>query len=98
MKTHAPSLDFDVERARRSIVSLQAAIPADAFTAPILGERRGGSGVVIGEGGLVLTIGYLITEADEIWLTQHAVCLGAVCLAGRVRKTQHPVVTGIRNP
>jgi len=69
MKKHAPSLDFDVERARRSLVSLQAAIPADAFTAPILGERRGGSGVVIGESGLVLTIGYLVTEAEEIWLT-----------------------------
>ncbi len=64
-----PSLDFDQAKARRSVVSLQANIPSDAFTAPILGEKRGGSGVVIAEGGLVLTIGYLITEADEIWLT-----------------------------
>ena len=34
-----------------------------------LGTLREGSGVVIGENGLVLTIGYLITEAEEVWLT-----------------------------
>ncbi len=64
-----PSLDFNLTMARRSMVGLQASIPPDAFTAAILGERRGGSGVVIRDSGLVLTIGYLITEADEIWLT-----------------------------
>ena len=69
MKTTIPSLDFNLAHARRSMVGLQASIPADAFTAPILGERRGGSGIVIRDSGLVLTIGYLITEADEIWLT-----------------------------
>src|SRR5690606_9259043 len=45
-------------------------IPDDAFTARGLGVLREGSGVVIGEHGLVLTIGYLITEADEVWLTR----------------------------
>jgi S1-C subfamily serine protease len=55
----------------RSIVVVRASIPEDAFTATTLGTRREGSGVVIRENGLVLTIGYLITEADEIWLTSH---------------------------
>jgi S1-C subfamily serine protease len=32
-------------------------------------RRRAGGGVVINESGLVLTIGYLITEAESIWLT-----------------------------
>ena len=41
----------------------------DAFTASILGTERAGNGVVIGNDGLVLTIGYLITEAESIWLT-----------------------------
>ncbi|MET0596323.1 MAG: S1C family serine protease [Mesorhizobium sp.] len=53
----------------KSIVTVRATVPDDAFTANALGTLREGSGVVIGEGGLVLTIGYLITEADEVWLT-----------------------------
>jgi S1-C subfamily serine protease len=48
---------------------LRATIPDDAFTAEGLGTRREGSGIVIGENGLVLTIGNLITEAEEVWLT-----------------------------
>ncbi|GLQ56737.1 S1C family serine protease [Devosia nitrariae] len=52
-----------------SIVAVRAHIPEDAFTATTLGILREGSGVVIGEDGLVLTIGYLITEAEEVWLT-----------------------------
>ena len=55
----------------RSIVAVRSSIPDDAFTAKPLGTRREGSGVVIRENGLVLTIGYLIVEADEIWLTRN---------------------------
>ena len=62
-------LAFDLDRALESIVALRSAIPLDAFTASILGAERAGSGVVIGENGLVLTIGYLITEAESVWLT-----------------------------
>src|SRR5919197_5504627 len=60
---------FDLERALDSVVGLRAEIPEDAFTAQILGTLRTGSGVVIRDDGLVLTIGYLITEASTIWLT-----------------------------
>jgi S1-C subfamily serine protease len=59
---------FDPDRAVESIVSVQSTIPPDAFTAQILGTERAGSGVVIGENGLVLTIGYLVTEAESVWL------------------------------
>ena len=62
-------LNFDVDHALDSVVALRAAIPADAFTASILGAERSGSGVVIRESGLVLTIGYLIAEAESVWLT-----------------------------
>lgn len=48
-----------------AVVGVRAIIPADARTAPFLGTSREGSGVVIGEDGLVLTIGYLILEAIE---------------------------------
>ena len=60
---------MDIDKALRSIVTLNSIVPEDAFTASILGTERTGSGVVIRENGLVLTIGYLITEAEEIWLT-----------------------------
>jgi S1-C subfamily serine protease len=60
---------FDLERVLDSVVQLRAEIPEDAFTASILGTERAGNGVVIGESGLVLTIGYLVTEASVIWLT-----------------------------
>ena len=59
---------FDLERALRAVVGLRANVPADAFTAGALGTERTGSGVVIREDGLVLTIGYLITEAETVWL------------------------------
>jgi S1-C subfamily serine protease len=58
----------NAKRALKSIVTVQASIPEDAFTAQTLGEQRSGSGVVIRESGLVLTIGYLITEAEHVWL------------------------------
>src|SRR5689334_22679927 len=60
---------FDLQKALDSVVGLRAEIPEDAFTAQILGTERAGNGVVIREDGLVLTIGYLITEASAIWLT-----------------------------
>jgi S1-C subfamily serine protease len=59
---------FDLERALRAVVGLRANVPADAFTAGALGTERAGSGVVIRADGLVLTIGYLITEAETVWL------------------------------
>src|SRR5256884_1592426 len=60
---------FDLGQALDAVVGLRAEIPEDAFTAGILGTERAGSGVVIRENGLVLTIGYLITEAEGVWLT-----------------------------
>jgi S1-C subfamily serine protease len=60
---------FDLKSALRSVVSLRAEIPEDAFSAQVLGTERIGHGVVIREDGLVLTIGYLITEASTVWLT-----------------------------
>jgi len=59
----------DISLALKSVVGVRCSIPEDAFTAPALGTRREGSGVVIRDDGLVLTIGYLITEAEEVWLT-----------------------------
>jgi S1-C subfamily serine protease len=62
-------LAFDLKRALSSIVQVKAEIPEDAFTAGILGTERIGNGVVIDKSGLILTVGYLITEAETVWLT-----------------------------
>jgi S1-C subfamily serine protease len=59
---------FDLDRALSAVVTVKSNVPADAFTASILGTERIGSGAVIRPDGLVLTIGYLITEAETIWL------------------------------
>jgi S1-C subfamily serine protease len=60
---------FDLERTLLSVVGVRASVPDDAFTASILGTERAGSGVVIRDDGLVLTVGYLITEAETLWLS-----------------------------
>jgi S1-C subfamily serine protease len=60
---------YDLGRALSAIVAVKTGVPADAFTADILGTERAGNGVVIRDDGLILTIGYLITEANEVWLT-----------------------------
>src|SRR5712672_2268724 len=60
---------FDLDTALSAVLGLRATIPEDAFTAGTLGTERAGSGVLIRRDGLVLTIGYLVTEAETIWLT-----------------------------
>src|ERR687894_421045 len=60
--------DYDLEQTLESVVGLRSSVPADAFTAETLGTERAGNGVLIRGDGLVLTIGYLITEAETLWL------------------------------
>lgn len=52
-----------------SVVKLNSQAVAGARSSSILGARREGSGVVISRDGLVLTIGYLILEAETIELS-----------------------------
>ena len=58
---------YDLDRALTSVIGLHSIIPSDASSAETLGTERAGNGVLIDD-GLVLTIGYLITEAETIWL------------------------------
>lgn len=58
---------FDLDWTLSATVALRALVPPDAFTAQILGTLRIGHGAVIGQ-DLVVTIGYLITEAEQVWL------------------------------
>ncbi len=69
LQPKAEETQFDLASAFDAVVLVRSEIPEDAFTANGLGTERGGYGVVIGDDGLVLTIGYLITESTQIWLT-----------------------------
>jgi serine protease Do len=53
----------------QAVVSVETTIPQDRRTARFLGTNRQGSGVIIDNEGLVLTIGYLILEAEGAIIT-----------------------------
>jgi len=65
---HRDEHSYDLDKTLSSIVTVKTSIPKDAFTASILGTERSGHGVLIQGDGLILTIGYLIAEAQDIWL------------------------------
>jgi S1-C subfamily serine protease len=55
-------------RASDAVVGVRAVAVDNAVSSDTLGPARQGSGVVIGDDDLVLTIGYLILEADQVQL------------------------------
>ena len=57
---------IDAEKFFGAIVKVQAKAVPDARSASTLGTEREGTGVVIDKDGLILTIGYLVIEADEV--------------------------------
>lgn len=68
-----PTLDYAavsraLERASRAVVGVAAIAIEDARSNAMLGREREGSGVVIDADGLVLTIGYLVLEAEQVQL------------------------------
>ena len=85
---------FDLEAALDSMVLLRAEVPEDAFTAGILGTERVGNGVVIRDDGLVLTIGYLITEATTLWLNSNS----GTAVAGHPLAYDQPTGFGLVQP
>jgi S1-C subfamily serine protease len=60
------ALSKAVQQAQAATVEILATAVEGATSSQTLGPRRAGSGVLIGRDGLVLTIGYLILEADKV--------------------------------
>ncbi|WP_088280201.1 S1C family serine protease [Ideonella sp. A 288] len=58
-----------LQRAHRAVVGVESQAVDAAGSSRTLGDKRQGSGVVIGADGLVVTIGYLILEAEQVDLT-----------------------------
>lgn len=54
------------EEILKAVIKIKSTIPEDASSAKILGTEREGNGVVIDTEGHILTIGYLILEAETI--------------------------------
>ena len=65
----SPAQTLDAEKLFGAIVKVSTRSIPGARSADTLGNEREGTGVVIGENGLVLTIGYLIVEADDVKIT-----------------------------
>ena len=55
-----------LERASAAVVGLRIDTIEGAKSVESLGQTRTGSGVLIGDDGLILTIGYLLVEAQNI--------------------------------
>ena len=64
--TNPYNVDFD--NSLSSIVSINTYAPHNCFSADLLGTERSGHGVVIRDDGLILTVGYILTEAESIWI------------------------------
>ncbi len=57
-----------LQRAQQAVLGVQAVAVDEARSARTLGRARQGSGVLISQDGLVLTIGYLVLEAEQVEL------------------------------
>jgi serine protease Do len=67
----APAERPGIDRFFDAIVKLNVRAIPDARSSATLGAEREGTGIVIGDNGLILTIGYLIVEADEVQIVDH---------------------------
>jgi len=68
---HSPEVQLKIaalERAHAAVVGIRSVAVDNAPSSEYLGQVRQGSGVVIGADGLVVTIGYLILEANDVEL------------------------------
>ena len=63
------NLPSAVAGALPAVVGLRTTVPKDRRSAQTLGTEREGHGVLIGDDGLIVTIGYLIMEADTVTIT-----------------------------
>jgi len=61
--------DQEAKEILKAIVKIRSIIPKEAHSAGTLGTEREGNGVVIDSKGHILTIGYLIIEAESIEVT-----------------------------
>ena len=62
---------MQVETVTSAMVYVHSRVPERAMTAEILGTERSGHGIRIRADGLIATVGYLVLEAEQIWIRSH---------------------------
>lgn len=79
MQPNPDNYEYELDEVLASVVGVRSIVPPDAFTAESLGTERLGNGVLIRKDGVVLTIGYLVMEAETVWIS-----LGSRVVPGHV--------------
>ena len=87
----APETSIDAERLYGALVRVQTVAVPNARSNTTLGREREGTGTVIGKDGLILTIGYLIVEADDVKVTDSR----GRCYPARVLAYDHATGLGL---
>ncbi len=87
---------FDLMATLGAVVGLRVVVPPDAHSASRLGTERAGNGCVISPDGLVVTVGYLVTEAERIWLVTGAGRVVDAHLVGRDHETGFALVQALQ--
>lgn len=95
MEPNPENYRFDLERTLESVVGLRATVPANAHSADRLGTERTGNGCVISAEGLVVTVGYLVTEAENIWLVSNDGRVIPADVVGRDQETGFALVQAL---
>lgn len=91
MNPRPEDYSFDLDRALAAVVGVKTSIPEEAFTAQTLGTERAGNGVLIRPDGVILTIGYLINEAETVWISMS----GGKAVPGHVMAYDHQTGFGL---
>jgi S1-C subfamily serine protease len=82
---------IDADRLYAALVRVQAKAVSNARSNATLGREREGTGTVIAKGGVILTIGYLLVEADDIKVTDNR----GKSYPARVLAYDHPTGLGL---
>ena len=64
--TKNAKIEVDAEKLFAAIVKVNVRATPGARSSATLGPEREGTGIVVGDNGLILTIGYLIVEAEDV--------------------------------
>src|ERR1051325_1850594 len=83
----APARAASLEELVSAVVRVKTFINPDGQTVQSLGREREGSGIVIDEDGLILTIGYLMVEAHAAQITTNAGRTVAATIVGYDHET-----------
>ena len=65
----APETSIDANRLYAALVRVQTVAVPNARSSTTLGREREGTGTIIGKDGVILTIGYLLVEAEDVKVT-----------------------------